>query len=331
MAAVVLALALLPCAVRADDHGPQHSIARVRSDAKRLLTYRVRKSGVDPSGITVTDVVTIANQAVLSWDAGNLHGVMGLVYLDDRWWDALDLLADPRNTGCWQPTRAYPLLQPTPYGAPFAGGSLMPPPSSETLLDDGMSKALVDLAAAHNADVMHANAGAPMNRPGAAVRPGCHADGYEVRPDLRIRNGGAVIHPPFRGWTSGYDLTVKYAPNDAAADSTFASIFVRAPSAAEILPYPVPSSSAGGPTDIAYFNITLDGTKAVTFQSGTTFDIWFPFVLDDTLRYDISYFTNDTSYGPYHGTIYDNVLHFELPALTIVPDKPLKVEISGWY
>ena len=82
---------------------------------------------------------------------------------------------------------------------------------------------------------------------------------------------------------------------------------------------------------MGFFDFDISGSQPVTFDAGTTVDIWFPFVLDDTLRYDVSLFTGDKAYGPYHGTLFDNVLHFELPAFTVVPGKGFQAEISGWY
>lgn len=313
----------------AADAGPRDAVARVRSEARRLLAHTVRGAGLDPTNLTIDNVIVVHDQALLSWDSGKEHGVMGLMMFADRWWDALDMSPQGKpGTDCWSAVRAYPLIAPHPYPDTFIGGEIMPPPSPETIEEYGFSTDLAQLAAANNADVKFAETQtAPVDH---LARPVCHTDGYAVHPRLPIDVRGGVVHPP-RSWTAGYDITIHYAGNDAAKDASVASILARAPTRAEFLPNVAPPNDYGGPTDVAYFDVDVGGTKPISFSAGTSVDVWFPFVLDDRLRYDISFFAGGRSLGPYHGTLFDNVLHFELPAFTVVPGKGFQAEISGWY
>lgn len=181
-------------------------------------------------------------------------------------------------------------------------------------------------AALHNADVRAASQLRVVTGPPLP----CRDSSYYAPASLAVQPAGAtVIARPGADFQFGF--TMRYAPNDARGDARLALIYVRAPTSAEFLPFPAPPKDWGGSTDVGFFDVGVAGSKPVTFTPGTAVDIWFPFVLDDTLRYDVSYFTDGKSYGPYHGTLFDNVLHFELPAFTVTPDAPLQAEISGWY
>jgi len=295
--------ALLAQAARAD----------VRSDAVRLLAQRVRQSGVDPKNIAISGVTVSGNQALLSWDSGKQHGVMGLVLSADRWWDALDMT---RYYGCWYTERSYPLTPAAPYPDVYWAEDYEPPPSPEQLHEWGFSKPLTADAATNNLDVRNA-------------KNHCNAAIYPIKPDVRIHPKGGMIHPPARNFTSGYDITIAYAANDAAADAKLTQLFARAPTPAEFAPSHAPAPGFGGPDAVCFFDLQIAGSKPVTFARGTAVDIWFPFVLDDQLRYNLTFFSADKPSGMIFGTIFDNTLHFVLPQFVLVPDKPLMAEIDA--
>lgn len=291
----------------------QTARADIRSDAVRLLARRVRASGVDPKNITVSGVVVRGNQALLSWDSGKDHGLMGLVIAEDRWWDALDMV---RAAGCWSTQRSYPLVASEKYPDGYAPADFEPAPASETLRSYGLSSDLLSAAAAANDDVRNA-------------KGHCNAATYETKPDVRIHAAGGMIHPPMRNFTSGYDITIAYARNDAAPDATLAQLFARAPTQAEFAPNYPPAPGWGGPDAVCFFDIGVGGAKPVTFERGTAIDIWFPFVLDDQLRYNLSFFSAGKPSGMIFGTLFDNTLHFVLPQFTIDPRDALMAEIDG--
>ncbi|HEY9180571.1 MAG TPA: hypothetical protein VIO32_07610 [Candidatus Baltobacteraceae bacterium] len=182
------------------------------------------------------------------------------------------------------------------------------PASVTQLKSAGFTDALLAPARAHNADIRAATA--------------------QEKPVVPVADHACSVPC---AQTGGYGVSLHLAPNDALSKVATTFLYARAPTHAEFLPNPPPPKDWGGSTDVGYFDFDIGGTQPVTFTAGTTADIWFPFVLDDTLRYDVSIFSGGKAVGPYHGTLFDNVLHFVLPPFTVVPGKGFQAEISGWY
>jgi hypothetical protein len=80
---------------------------------------------------------------------------------------------------------------------------------------------------------------------------------------------------------------------------------------------------------VCFFDVAVSSSKAVTFDRGTVVDVWFPFVLDDQLRYNLSFVSAGKPSGMIFGTVFDNTVHFVLPAFTLDPREPLMAEIDG--
>ncbi len=306
----------------------QAANADVRSDAARLLARRVRQTGVDPKNVTIGGVTVAADQALLSWNSGKQHGLIGLILSADRWWDALDMIDD---SGCWESRLAYPLAPAHPYPDTYMPPSMLLPPDSGTLTGYGFSKAITTAASTQNDDVRSADRLAAQSRKGGMlVKPyWCDADTYPFTPDAAIHPRGGTIHPPVRSFTSGYDITIAYAQNDASADSKLTQLYARAPTKAEFAPNHPPAPGFGGPDAVCFFDLQISGSKPVTISRGTTVEVWFPFVLDDQLRYNLSFFSAGKPSGMIFGTTFDNTLHFVLPQFTLAPDTPLMAEIDG--
>ena len=305
--ALFFVLAALPALVRADNFGPHRDLGQVQSDVRRLLAQRVRATGVDPKAIALSDVVVVKDQALLSWDSGKQHGVMGLVRYLDRWWDALDDVTRTSSGYCWRGVAAFPLT----------ATDIAQPPSPQSLARAGLSADLVKVAASHNADV--------RDWPAA-----CRSDATtsDVRPSIISAAGAAAGLP--RSVTAGYILLVSYSANDASTGTRFARIYGRAPTAGEILSNPAPPRGLGGASDVFYFDLEVSGTRPVTFTPGTKLDIWVPFVLDDTLSYRVSFVMDGQFSKSIHGTVFDNALHFELPQFGIAPPNTLQAEVEGF-
>ena len=273
---------------------PKPAIASgIESDARRLLARRVRASGVDPQRIVFSGVALDGAHAVLSWDAGTQHGFMGLLRRDDRWWDSLEML---RHGACWS-------------------SDAEASPSAAFLSASGFDPQFAARAALQNRDVKDA-------------LPACRPPVRAPQPEARIEPAGSTMHP-VRATTSGYEVTIRYAPNDASADSILARLYVRAPTAAEFAPAVEPPPGWGSSNAFCFFEIEIGGSKPVTFKPGTVMDVWFPFVLDDQLRYDVNYVNGTHASEMIGGSIFDNTLHFVLPAFTLRPGDALMGEIDG--
>ena len=139
-------------------------------------------------------------------------------------------------------------------------------------------------------------------------------DADAPRPAI-LRTGGIESRP--RSALEGYDISIQYAPNTSGGRAYFSQLYARAPTHAEIIPYPTTLRFIS--TSVLYFDLTIDGPKPVTFAPGTTFDIWFPFVLDDTLSYDLTIGFANEPIGPLYAKPFDNVLHYKLPGFTALP------------
>ncbi len=309
IALLAVLVAALPAApIRADDYGPAHDVRDVRWNAARLLARTVRASGADPKAVQISDVVVARDQALLSWDSGKQHGVMTLVRSSDRWWDALDMLAPQAPGNCWAGSMSYPLDD----------GLVQMRPATDLLHEHGVSPGLAAAAAAHNRDVRDADSQVAA----------CRVSMAQNDPDESIPPRGATIRP-LRARTSGYDFTIAFSRNDASSAVQLMQMYARAPTRAEFVPNPAPAPGWGGPDAACFFDISIGSTAPVTFSPGTTVDVWFPFVIDDQLRYNLTFFSGGKPSGFIFGTVFDNTLHFALPQFTLAPGKPLMAEIDG--
>jgi hypothetical protein len=129
---------------------------------------------------------------------------------------------------------------------------------------------------------------------------------------------------PNRPTSDGYRVTLHFAPTDAATDGHIASFATRMPTEAE--------SWANTPSGNAYFFFsgTVQSQQPVHVQAGTILDVWFPFVLDPSLRYSLTIAApNVMSLGPVEGTLKNNALTFVLPGFTAEPSAELMGEIDS--
>lgn len=139
-------------------------------------------------------------------------------------------------------------------------------------------------------------------------------------PSLSFRGAGTrqwIDSDTYRAW-------IQLASSDAASDAAVADFRARKPTKAE--------SWANPPSGNSYFFFsgTVQSAHPVHVQSGTIIEVWFPFVLDSSLRYSLTIAApHAMSLGPVDGTLKDNTLHFTLPAFTASPGAELMGEIEG--
>jgi|GEM_PF-1311393 len=316
---IVLAMPWIIAAAiaRADDFGPRQDVREVRADARTLLAHHLRVTHVAPESLLLSDVVVVGNQALFSWDAGKEHGLNGFSRIGARWWDALDK-GGWGDSGCWDTDIGYPLKGST--WDQYA-------PDASELATFGISAPLIAASLIHNRDVRSAELNTQnVRREHMWVRH-CKACFYTMRPWTIVDSHGGVLAPFPRSATAGYDLSIAYAKNNAALGTTFEQIYARRPTDAEMLPYPTPMNFSADA--VFYFDLTLDGPKPVTFAPGTTIEVWCPFVLDGALHYNLTISAADKPIGPVYGTLFDNVMRFQLPGFTAFPGKALMAEIDG--
>jgi hypothetical protein len=295
-------------AARADDFGPRGDVREVRFDAQRLLAHSVRGWKLDPSAISISDAVVVKNAALLSWRAGARRGLIGLIRDGSRWWDALAYTSEIDG---WLDAASYPL-------PPKCSVTAQSRPDAGVLVQDGLPKDLVDVAALH---ISLLRAAPPVRSSHVVLADRlCGQNGGNIDP-----GGGTLWQIP--SYTAGYDILVAYGKNTSVGQTESRPLYARAPTQAEIIPYPTTYHFVSNA--VAYFDLTIDGAKPVTFAPGTTVEIWFPFVLDDALRYDLTVGFADRPIGPIYAKPFDNVLQYTLPEFTVTPGRTLMAEIDG--
>lgn len=119
----------------------------------------------------------------------------------------------------------------------------------------------------------------------------------------------------------GFELRTKFAPSDAPRAARFHATGRR----------PMHGESWDVPQGNGYFffSLTLDSAIALHVGTGTSVDVSFPFVLDPSKTYSLTLGHADPIVGPLNGTLYDNTLHFVLPAFAVAPGAELMGEIDG--
>lgn len=138
--------------------------------------------------------------------------------------------------------------------------------------------------------------------------------------------GGTLAPLPLR--TAGYRLRLRYTGNDAKPDARFIPAYGRAPTPGEFLPYPTPPLEQG-PSSLFFFDLGVKSGAPVSFLAGSTLSVWFPFALDERVRYDLSIYFAGAPIGPISARLFDNTLTFTLPAFTLAPARRAHAEISG--
>lgn len=290
-------LFLLPGIAPARESG---QVREVRADAERLLAQGARSLNADPKAIVISDAVVAGDQALLSYDIGTTHGIMALVRQENRWWDAFD--ATRAGEGCWNWQTAFPL--PPSSSAPGASGA-----AAAILLRGGLSSQLIAATQSLNAGVrdMYWRACAQS----VATAP------------VRVVPPGAALAPP-RNQTNGYAIAVTLG---AISEPAPMALYARAPTAAEFLPWPAGYEFTSNA--VCYFDLIVQSNAPVTFPAGTAITIWFPFVLDDTLQYDLTMGFTQPGIGPLYARPFDNALRYTLPAFTVAAGRTVMAEIDG--
>jgi hypothetical protein len=300
----MLALAVWPMAVRADDAGPRRDVAAIRHDLAKLRAVT-----------QIDSVVVNDDQALAQWGSVNAARVAWMQYRYGRWWLRHEIWIEDSGAAAF----CCPGFS-TPMNA------LGPTPSFLAAM--GVPSKLVAIASAHLPLVEQATA-----RPTPTPRP-CPTGGIYCLQPASIHGEGFVMDRLLFGYHAlqrletdnmgSYTMSAQFAPADASPDAGITHITGRAPTEAE--------SWANPPSGNSYFFFsgTVQAAQPVHVQAGTTVDVWFPSVLDPSVRYSLTIGAPRVmSLGPVEGTLKDNTLHFVLPAFTATPGDELMGEIQG--
>ena len=301
--AAFLAVSLLLAAgiARADDYGPHPALRAIRSALPVLLATRLKVLHATER-VTVPDVVVDGNSAIAGWSAGHANGLALFARHPNGWWMTGEANRVLENYWSYDNPGALPICVRASVG-----------PTSEDLRQELHPPVrLLELAAAHIAEIAQGDAElAAYSRahPGA-FRPGYHEDCFTVG------------EPPLVSTLGGYLATWTFPAHAAGSSLRNFTFRSRAPTDGEMAP-------ARGADSIFFFTIQSRDAQNARVASGSTLDVWSPFVLDPSLRYTLTLALGDPTIGPLAGTLGDNTLHFALPAFTAPPSVELMGEIDG--
>ncbi|HTU81802.1 MAG TPA: hypothetical protein VMF61_06720 [Candidatus Acidoferrales bacterium] len=139
-----------------------------------------------------------------------------------------------------------------------------------------------------------------------------------------IDDGVAPFQPPdadtgeLRDRTDGFDAALVPPDPTALASLRFGG---RAATPGEMPPTPGENGF--------YFYTLENRSDAPLALTGAALRVWFPFVLDPSRRYVTWLGFVEPEIRALHGSLRDNTLRFDLPAMTLTPGKPALGEIDG--
>lgn len=235
-------------------------------------------------------VVADERGAVAMWHAGVIRGIVILRNYGGRWWWRAGTMTINAKVSGWTPLQS-------PGDRITACGSFSPwAPSAHELLEQGFIS------------------------PHLAKR-------------LTLR-----LKPPQRPKTLGF-VICDYAPNyvndegnvyDAIfhySSGLFGEAWVLALSGG--MPSPKLPNEGGSSKAYYSFDLWSQGDKALTFPDGSTFKIWFPYVLRSRLGYTLTVTNVSPVIRRLSGKFEDNALTFTLPWFTLPPYGAAHGEING--
>jgi len=287
----------LPHVTLADDAGPGKEVRAIHRALPSLLSARINHP--HPSGVQIDAVVSTGLGAgLVQWHDGVWSELDRFEYRYQTWWllDSYQLRTDGSVCCGNDARRAYMLG-----------------PSSYFLTQVGVPQSLIESAAQHLSVVQAADE--RMRERGGPERFwGAGGDPISPAIDLSRQNARGNFD------SSPYEATIAFGRTDAASGTI--TLRGRAPTEAE-------SWVTYGGNSYFFLSGKAQSPVPIHVAAGTTIDVWFPFVLDSSLYYGLTIAHTDKPIGPIDGTLKDNVVHFVLPAFTLLPDAILMGEIEG--
>lgn len=281
-----------PAFALGSDDGPSHAVAAVRRDLPILLADSLATYEV--RALPVVDwVVTDGRQAVAEWRAGKMRGVVVLRFRSGRWWwrGAASTSID-REAG-----RTWTWLSVPGRDLSLCGGSELGPPSARDLFRRGfIDKSLT----ARLSERLGPTPQTGRIEVATCDWFGCKAQSTEGGYDANFDGGFPESTDPSQ--SCGMKGS---GPADWQRPAT------------------------PGSTLYYVFALAAQNPSAAKLSAGSTFDVWFPFVLDTkkvyTLR--ISHIVPEVQVPPKSSK--NNVLHFVLPAFRILEGNTAQGEIDA--
>ncbi|HKU81477.1 MAG TPA: hypothetical protein VJP76_04830 [Candidatus Tumulicola sp.] len=291
---LLAATIFLPESALANDRGPVAAIAAIRHDLPLLLASSLESTHLKP---TVDWVVADDSNAVAAWHAGQNEGVVVLRLRSGHWWWRAAAVSTAGDVGIW-----------TPMAVPGNALSLCyhddelthGPPSAHQLFAEGfIDKGLAGELSTHLFT-------APSRNLVPLVL--CDPSMYYIR-SYQGAYTATLFHKEDVGWQwfvlDGHTPPVGYEPATQGVEAYY--LF-----------------------DLAVqFSQEPTAPETVAFASGSTFEVWFPFVLQGNKKYTLHLDGVSPEISALPGSLKGNVLRFVLPSFVLRTEATARGEIDG--
>ncbi len=287
----LVVLAFLGTAASATDIGPRQDVATLRHDVPILLAaFGALGNGGATARVAVDSVAVDGDQALVQWRIADKVGVDGMIRIDGRWWERM---------------REYPV--PSLYYvvcySPLRCDADYTDLTDRSLLAMGLSDSLIRLAFGRMPAIGTSRSAIESYR--------YDASRFLITGDYR------------KGSTDpdGFLISASFPRNDAPSEAFF-QVEGRRPTQTE-------SWTNRDSNRYFFFTMTLSSMRAVNFPTGTTIDVWFPFVIDSKSIYSMTIEDAGRVVHVKAARYADNTLYFVLPAFFVSPAAILRGEIRG--
>jgi hypothetical protein len=309
LAATIAAAIAWPVQGLANDRGPAAAVVAIRHDLSILLSAPLEALNAKP---TIDWVVANQQDAVAMWRAKGNRGIVVLQRRSGRWWWRGAASSTDDMAGTWSPL----WVPGNEIGSAECSIHLPGPPSAQKLLSDGFIDKQLAAKLANRLPTV------PM--PKTMTAEDCHS----IENYVRSSSGGygaAFFHG------EDYDSTwfnwVGQTPTGSEGDSiqdtkacysfTLTTLPDKSPRDMEHLVHQV------------YSELFPSPPPALTFKTGSTIDVWFPYVLAGHGHYLLSMSNVTPEIRDVPGTLRNNVLHFALPAFILRRGDIAQGEVVG--
>ncbi len=242
----------------------------------------------EPFRPTIDWVVTDGEDAIAMWHGGPKRGLVALRLRSGPWWWRAEATTKAEAYGAW--TR---LLTPGIY----AGGCETmdePSPSARDLLSEGFVNEKLAVILSRRLK--------PEKRADLALVQDCaYALGYATS---TVDSYDASFSPNLNDLVTPWIILTGRTPTSSFRDSPADSVTYYA------------------------FDLFQSKLKPVAFRAGATIDVWFPYVLNQRVRYVLHLTNVNRQIPPVPGKLENNTLHFTLPAFGLRAGTKAQGEIA---
>lgn len=286
-------LIVVGTAASASDSRPSDAAAAIRRDLPILLAGPLSDQGAKATAV-VDIVLTDGSEAVATWHAPAFHqryrGLVALHFVSGRWRWRAATASLAGEAGAWTPMSVPGQL------LSFCGAGGSGPPSARAMLMRGfISRSFAEQFA------------------------------DKLKPSRPLAASELVLCDPSPGDVEDESTNEGYDARFLHEEEYPRDLFVltgRGPRNSE-------PSDLEGAEPVYVFTFSATKPVPVKFPRGSTFSVWFPFVLDRSSRYILTVRDIFPEIQPVAGKLKNNMLTFNLPTFSMPAGTEVRGEISA--